>query len=221
MIILRQSLFARADYEGLDEIAKSELKAERSQLAKELAAKRNKINQQYSKNLGDIEKAKNIYISQQAPWNDPKKIDAHKIKQFQQDIEINHGSAVRDRVDKMLGRGLDANAQSQGALRNRNMEYSNALSNTRREAGWTKDDLLKDTAKRQRKAEETKKINEMLNRPKKVPAQQTVTNTAAKSGKFLKNIGLGALGVGAAVGLAYGGKKAYDHYKNKKKEGEN
>lgn len=58
---------------------------------------------------------------------------------------------------------------------------------------------------------------------KKAASEASIAKHAAKAKrlKVKKNLGKAgkvALGVGAGAGLAYGGKKIYDHYKNKKKE---
>ena len=49
MVILRQKIYARRDYEGLGDKQKSKLRSERNWLAMELKKERKKINKDYNK----------------------------------------------------------------------------------------------------------------------------------------------------------------------------
>ena len=51
MKILRQKEYAFRDYEGLDEIAKHDLRENRAEIAKNLWKKRKKINNQYNTDM--------------------------------------------------------------------------------------------------------------------------------------------------------------------------
>ena len=210
MILLRQRIYARQDYVGLDEAATAQLKAERSDIAKSLLKKRQRAQAAFNQNVSDINKAKGL-LSGYSPNTNP--------ESFFKNIEATHGTNISNKARELLTNDVKP---MNDALSKRNDAYKKALGIAREDAKFERRDALKDTVRRTKIAEgEAALKNEEMARKiameKKASLRNAATNTMeknlAKKSTWMKNAGKGALIVAGTAGLGYGIKKYFDSKK--------
>lgn len=210
-----QRLFAFRDYEGLDDVAKKELADIRNEEAQALWKKRQKIQAQRLKNNQAFDEAVQLLDKHYDP-NKPGALNEQLKKMGKSQSEVNfinrvqnNSTAVKNSIENEWRSG-----------------YNDAMRKTNDTVNWDREDLLKDTQKRQNRlrteqnlANQTPKNGAATN-PSRVPTGKSTTTTVKNKGGVIgwikNNPGKAAFGAVAATGLAYGGKKLYDRYKNKK-----
>lgn len=202
-----QKEFARKDYQGLDQQAINELKAERSDIARTLLKRRKSINNIYNQKISDYKQALD-HINKHGGYDVP-----------HSDLNVN----------KMIGTMRVNNALPKyNADMWRGMDYSDALHRAQKEADWVRNDLMNDTRKRARlnqQAELTgentfkKFVHENLEKGRKrrkfLSPSKLVGKALDWAGKNKKAIGLTTIGA-ATIGTAAGG--AYLYNQSKKTE---
>ena len=200
-----QKEFARRDYEGLDQQAINDLKTERSEIAKTLLKKREKINKISNQLQSDYNQAldhikKNGY---EVPHTDPK-------------------------INKMVGKILTNETTAKNDIKSaRESGYKKALASAADEAQFEREDALKDTQRRIRREQEAKLAEEdaarKLEREKRIQESTQKYNKKASLGKGITDwAGRNKKAIGLTVaGTAIAGGGAYLYHRSKKNKQNN
>ena len=202
MLLIREKTYARSDYAGLDEIGKKELAEYRGRLAKSLGQKRNFMNKRY--NVGSQD------------WKDA----------YESALGMNK-KLVKDY--KRLNLNTTSSQSTPNTISTPNIEPT---TNINQPVSSPKPQVTTTPLESVSKPTPTPTTNFTPN-PNPNPTPKPTTSTpkpiskpnptpkpTTTGGKFNWKGGLGKTAlIGAGIGLAIGGKQAYDHYKNKKENG--
>lgn len=219
MIILRTKKYARRDYEGLDELAKNQLKADRSELADRLWKKRASINKEVGRRLDNLKTAKNVYI-------DTSVLPKEGEDMYYRAVEAAHGKGVRDMVQDI--NYYNNTAPIEKKIKNyRNSEYHDKLWDTNRFAKDLREDALEDTKRRARRAAAEESYN--ASRTAKSVMQTTAPERSMRNNSkgiikraanWAKSNPIPAAGIaiGGITAAGYGAKKLIDRKRNEGKK---
>ena len=206
-----QREFARRDYEGLTTENQAKLRAERGEIAKNLAKRRSEINQKLQNNItgfnNKINQAQNFVNSNKSRYNDLKNKQASKIKLSGSDL--NFMDDYEDSIfniknkDKKLAKIKSSNVSERTGSYDRALNYAKDDSNAAR----------KNIINNNQEGKLSKDPVTFGNKPQ-ITSGNRIMNWVKANPKMTKGIIGGSLG---AVALG-GGLLAYNKYKNKKKE---
>lgn len=227
MILLRQKIYARKDYAGLDEKAQNELRSIRNAQAQKLRAQRNKIWDRVNVQQENINKAHEFIANPGATWATP---------EYERALNGLPGG-VREQANQMIS-GKNKTVLEAELKRDWGQRYKKALESSADDMGFEREALLKDTERRAQQAQQQAAAGQnanqaAANQSKASASQQGAANQQAKKnseGFVSKNWGrvkrlytgkskygrAGQVGAIGATALAVGG-IGYGLYKRNKK----
>lgn len=212
--------FARKDYEGLSNKGKEILAKRRSEYAKELKTAHSKI----MNDLSNLDPSKIDTLTTNGEFSGggiKSRYTANTVKGHMYDNSFKQ--LHKNNVNKSL---LDVSSKAKNIMRNEVNTPEMRDNITKGIIGKNRGDsrkFIRDQKLKEANSTAEKDFQNKVTAYKQRNSQKSIAKHVEKANelKKLKNkriAGKAALGTAAAVGLAYGGKKLYDHYK---KEEEN